>query len=507
MHVKGFFLPVFFILVSIFVYSAELPVVTVMDFSVNEISKADGNAFTDLFIYNIHETGKYLVIERNERNKLIKGLGVSLENDYSENEIREIASLLNADIAVTGEISVDEGLLVLKIRKIHVDSGLENTDFTGKYHTVNEMTEDFRRISGELFPAGSAETANLFSPGKIAASLTPLPITERMLFVVPSGKMTPELAYFKQLLIRLSELLLKNGNVSIYFRNYNAEQAMPDLQELQTEADKNNYHSIILIKEAEEKSEPAVLTVYERDLKIRTEIRINKEDEMETVFSDIKSAFCENAYFVPQEILLKEIKRNIKISEKLENLIFAEEVLSSAFSIGLRTKLFTSVLAPEYHPNLNIASAVAGFSWYYDRLFGIGLEYEYSLGYPGTIDSKLADHPLISQHQIRLIPFRFRTAGKLSILLNIFSSIHFHNAYEIVFAPGDVHYYNNETIIWFLTAGLNLGLVLNLTKEWAVFTEIAEINYIIFRGPQPMDISRKRNFSGDFGGLGFIYRL
>lgn len=521
MSVRNAFFTLVLLFTQINIYSEDLPVVAVMDFELEGISEADGNTYTDLFSYNIFETGQFLVIDRNERNKLQKGLGLSVENTADENEIREIAALLNADIIVSARIISTSENIHLEIKKLYVDKNRSSTVLTEQYSDSRQMTDDFRRLSRELFSDVPAGTEDKSALGKIAASLTPLRITERMLFVLPSGKLDADQAFFKLLLNRFSDFLIQKNNVSIYYMNNhgNGDRPLQDnngdrvLQYYREEAEKNNYHSIVLIEEIEEieevdeLEETAVLTIYERDLTKRTEIPFNPEKGLEEVFFVITSVLGGSTYYVPQEILLKEIRRNIKISRKLDKLIFAEEVAAARYSISLSSKLFTSVLAPEYHPNLNIASAAAGFYWYYDKLFGLAAEYEYSLGYPGTIDSKLSDHPLISQHQIRLIPFRLRTAGKLSLALSIFSSIHFHNAYEIVFAPGDVHFYNNETIIYFLTAGLNIGLVWNLSREWAVFAGIAELNYIYHRGPLPMDISKKRNFSGDFGGVGFIYRF
>jgi hypothetical protein len=75
-----------------------------------------------------------------------------------------------------------------------------------------------------------------------------------------------------------------------------------------------------------------------------------------------------------------------------------------------------------YQPLLSFLSLGLDGYWYYAGVFGAGLGFFFSLGYPATFDQKLSSHPLVTQYEIRLIPVSFRTAGRLSVLLNLIVS-------------------------------------------------------------------------------------
>jgi hypothetical protein len=172
--------------------------------------------------------------------------------------------------------------------------------------------------------------------------------------------------------------------------------------------------------------------------------------------------------------------------------------------------LFKSTYVAVYHPVLSILSMESNLIWYYNRMFGLGLGYGFSLNYPATFDNDLSGHPLVKQHEIRLIPFSFQTGGFIGFNFQLLTTLNFHNTiYE---TPEDAELENQDNLdeftIIFTKIGLNIGLMINLSDSYAIYWNGMTINYGIPLGDKYENSDTEiLPFSLDLGSIGFSLRF
>jgi len=143
----------------------------------------------------------------------------------------------------------------------------------------------------------------------------------------------------------------------------------------------------------------------------------------------------------------------------------------------------------------------------------MGLGYGFSLSYPGTFDSDLSSHPLVRQHEIQLIPFSLQTGGTVGFVIQLLSTLNFHNAEYFSRDPdtGDPEF-NDEITILFSKIGINIGLTINFSEYYALYWNGITFNYGIpigkhYEYTENETLSKIRPFSLDLGSLGFSLRF
>ena len=145
---KNFICAILF-LILIFPICAEdnlnKPLITVMDFETNNISATDMTIIVDYLASYIVETGKYRVIERSQREKILQEMEFSLSGCTDDSCQLEIGKLLAADLMVLGSLGVVEGKTLLNMRVIDVESG----------ETMNTISREFSSLS-EVIDTGKS---------------------------------------------------------------------------------------------------------------------------------------------------------------------------------------------------------------------------------------------------------------------------------------------------------------------------------------------------------------
>ncbi|MBN2441478.1 MAG: hypothetical protein JXJ04_09025, partial [Spirochaetales bacterium] len=194
-------------------------------------------------------------------------------------------------------------------------------------------------------------------------------------------------------------------------------------------------------------------------------------------------------------------EENLELEEKIEELLYLEKISSHSFNLRIYQKTIKSLFTPNLNPNLSLLSLESDFYWYYLNYLGLGFGYGFNLGYPGTIDSALNNHPLIYQHEFRIIPLSIRTSSTLSIVLDSVAALVFHDIYTITDHLDGPFTYTNAGLTLFLKFGINMGLLFHQSEKFALYLDIAFLYYTLPLIPHPQ-YDTIRHFSGDVLGMG-----
>jgi hypothetical protein len=296
---------------------------------------------------------------------------------------------------------------------------------------------------------------------------------------------------------------MKDDRITIMFTEMDYDPEYPDAKTFQSVCRKRDCHTMAFLC-SEPQNRAIVFCNEDLTPRFRMELSPGNYDESEEdrLFREFEKGYPP----LPSYLLVREIRRTESIQEKLDTLLYNEELLKKQVAVNIHQKVLKEVIVRKFHPNINILSIEADCLWYYARLVGAGVGYGYSLGYPGTIDSNLKDHPFISQHEFRILPFCLRTVGRVEILLDIFVSLDIHNFSDIVDLMNGTYGYENERLLSFYKTGVAIGLAFNLDEDFSLFLDIASLSFLL--GINNTDVLFDGgHFSGSLGGFGIMARF
>jgi hypothetical protein len=483
-------------------YGQTTPLLLVADLKYEGISELEMKLLVDLLSYTIAETGEYLVMNRYERNKLLRGFGYSQRNLDERKVYLEAAELLRARYIVTGScVRASSGLtLALSLWDVNGGTLIKSTaetgeDFKALVDRVRSVTRALTGYGPSLKRAGVGEG--------LTASLYVAPIRERILIVLPAGPLIPEAAAARLLVSEAAARFPEDNRFQIYFSSaaYPAESPDPSLF-LRTLSARDCHTLGLIVGEGGAYALALFNSSLVETLRFPLTLKGERKENARLLAQNMEKDIP-----LPDPLLLtRELEREIRIKEKLDELLFNEKFLSQRLAVNIHTSIIKPAITGFYHPLLNILSLESDVYYYYSDFFGIGAGYAFALSYPALIDSRLRGHPLVAQHEIRLIPVSFRSAGRVSVLLNLITALNLHNGYDIISAGGDTYTFENETTFVFLKIALNMGMLISITDEISVFVDFVTASVIIplHLGTAPYTDTL---ISGGFGGLGVIVRF
>jgi hypothetical protein len=489
-----------------FLYGQSLPLLIIADFDYSGVSDSEMKLLVDIFSYTVFETGNFIVLNRYERNKLLKGFGYNSNRLKEKQAYMEAGELLRAEYLITGSCTHDNDLFSIALYLWEVKTNALVNTISGTYLSLEEMINGARSLNAKLVApfrkTGYNEQAEPSSG--LSETLYVSRILQRILVVFPTGTRTDVEAGFHVLINEACTFLYQSDRMNIQFSSRTYTMTDPDVKTGITLLKKRDCHTLGLL-ECENDSYFLVLYTDEKTqvLKIPCFPERERKEEAERIAWELKAELPP----LPLKTIARELSREMLIKEKLDMLLFNEKFLSQQLFINLHQSIFKPAVVGKYHPLLNILSFEADVYWYYAKLIGSGAGYAVSLGYPATIDSKLYSHPLVFQHEFRLIPFSFRSAGQIGIMANIMTCFNMHNAYRIVYnSIIDKYDHVDEVLLWFFKVSLNAGLLINVSEMTSVFVDLVTLSYII-----PFNIGRVTYdgtaISGALGGIGVIIRF
>lgn len=164
-----YLLTMFLVLIST-AYPQEQPIITVFDFQYSEsIDESEMTSIISLLASELFKTGRYTVIDIQQRDALLGEMQFSLSGLTDEENLLELGKLLSAESIVTGKIGSVGGRMVMSAKMLETETARIESTADGVYNDIGELLDDIHNIALTL--AGLEEetkevllTENLAAP-------------------------------------------------------------------------------------------------------------------------------------------------------------------------------------------------------------------------------------------------------------------------------------------------------------------------------------------------------
>ncbi len=137
------------------------PILAVLDLMVSGISVGEGALFSDALTSHLVGSGAYRVIERSERDAVLKEIEFSLSDCSDESCQLQAGRLLSASRIVVGSIGALGNLFLVSLRLLEVESGEALAGISEKYPSLDAMASDQPRLAAAL---SGGKAAGVFRP-------------------------------------------------------------------------------------------------------------------------------------------------------------------------------------------------------------------------------------------------------------------------------------------------------------------------------------------------------
>ncbi|MBN1696213.1 MAG: hypothetical protein JW881_01755 [Spirochaetales bacterium] len=485
------------------------PVVAVLDFEGSGLPPVKCSMLVDLFNQNLLETSLCHVIGRYERNKLLKGFSRSSFDGESVNDNIEAGKQLFADFIVSGRIEKISGSFVVTVRLFNTLHSRFLVTETRTFTDFSELIDSCRPLTGILLTEIGAGGAGGDNEKKILDALSPVPVRERLLLILTNGTLDRDEAVIRDVMGRCLAKLLEDKRFIPMIDYMDRSVTGIDPGAMQSLLARRDCHYGVYVTGDEA---GYTVEVFETASGVIMRIPIGFPLDPEREAAILAQSLNERLPLLSEQTLAKELSEHIATEKKLEELLYTNRLLSRRVIVSFYQKLLKPVLLFSYAPCLSIVSAEADVYWYYSPVLGLGAGYGYSYNYPGTMDSRLNTIPYIHQHEIRLIPFSFRTGGGIGILINAIATLNMHDSYHIEMHVEDPVTYSGEGMVFFSKLGAQAGVFWNIGESFAVYWSGLFFN-IAFplsagsRYPEFPDLKSWGYLSFDVGALGIICRF
>jgi TolB-like protein len=141
---------IFLFFVSFSVFAQEKPIMTVLDFVTNGVSKSEMRSIISFLSSALFKTDKFILIDIQERDSLLREMEFSMSGCSDETCLLEIGRLLSAQYIVTGNIGRVGSRYVLAIKMLETETGRTMSSSEGVYASIDEIVDDLYNIAAEL---------------------------------------------------------------------------------------------------------------------------------------------------------------------------------------------------------------------------------------------------------------------------------------------------------------------------------------------------------------------
>ena len=132
------------------VFAGPNPVVTVLDFSTNNISEADMKSVVSFLSSSIYDLGIFDVIDTGQRDMILSELNFSNSGCSDETCQLEIGKLLSAEYIVIGDIGKIGERYMLTTRLLETETSKAVGNAKGIYKDINEFIDSLHLIAEDL---------------------------------------------------------------------------------------------------------------------------------------------------------------------------------------------------------------------------------------------------------------------------------------------------------------------------------------------------------------------
>lgn len=148
--------PIFFILCAVLILlrptsiyaQADKPIVTVLDFTVSQVSQQEAAILVDYFSGHLVSSNEFRVIDRTQRQTILSELKFSYDGCTDEDCQLEIGKLLAARFIFIGSIGKLGSRYILNMGMVEVETGETVKSVSDKYDNMDSLVDDTVRIVG-----------------------------------------------------------------------------------------------------------------------------------------------------------------------------------------------------------------------------------------------------------------------------------------------------------------------------------------------------------------------
>jgi len=129
---------------------SSLPRVAVMDFRVDNISRSEANMVIDLMSNELHNTGKYSVLERSQRDDALLEIQFSVSDVSDEATQLRAGKLLSAEMIAIGSIGKVGSRIAVNIKLVRVETGMTVLSATELYDSIDSLVDGIKPLVRKL---------------------------------------------------------------------------------------------------------------------------------------------------------------------------------------------------------------------------------------------------------------------------------------------------------------------------------------------------------------------
>ncbi|MBN2051102.1 MAG: hypothetical protein JW760_11690 [Spirochaetales bacterium] len=133
--------------ISLSLFPQEKPSLSVLDFRGSGISEAEVYLFVDFVTSHIISSGQYRVIDRSQRQTILKEIEFSYEGCTDEACQLEIGRLLSARYIVIGSLGKIGGQYLMTMKLLDVETGEALRSVSEVYATMDNLVNDSKRVA------------------------------------------------------------------------------------------------------------------------------------------------------------------------------------------------------------------------------------------------------------------------------------------------------------------------------------------------------------------------
>ena len=209
--------------------SDEKPIISVLDFSTSGISQAEIDIFIDYISSHILEIGKYRVIDRMQRDAILKEIEFSQFECTDEECQLEIGKILAASHIIGGSLGKMGDRFILNIKLIDVETGETVTTASEKYNSINDLIDDSKRLTYAFLDTVYVEEEKVAEKPKTEEEVKPA--APRPLYELQPIIYTPRQGLFTKEFYLFMSTTYSAKTLSGYQALLTAIQTVPSLSE------------------------------------------------------------------------------------------------------------------------------------------------------------------------------------------------------------------------------------------------------------------------------------
>jgi TolB-like protein len=127
------------------------PVVAVLGFEAENITRAEVQEYTDYLSYTLRQSQEYRVIDREQREQILREREFGREERSDDNYQKRIGTEIGADRIITGRIRTGEDGYTVEVKLIEIERGRTLNRVSKVYADSQELFDDCPKLIRELF--------------------------------------------------------------------------------------------------------------------------------------------------------------------------------------------------------------------------------------------------------------------------------------------------------------------------------------------------------------------